>query len=233
MADVPTFAVIPTFGRPCFEQAAKSVIPQVERTFVIKTQPFDMAPGTLVDVVEDYTRPKNISRWWNHGIRGAAVHARLLGATAWNVLVMNDDVIACPHLVRTLSAALRLGKLEGYPADEIENSWPVLAYPDNFVGDRYALNLNPGPVDLTTRISGWCFMLQGEAHLYADESLEWFYGDDDLDWSARTMGGALMVPGCAVEHLHPNEETARQPELTARTHVDREVFLAKWGRTPH
>jgi hypothetical protein len=233
VADVPTFAVIPTFGRPCFEQSAKSVIPQVERTFVIKTEPFEMAPGTLVDVVEDYVRPKNISRWWNHGIRGAQVHARLLGASAWNVLVMNDDVIACPQLVRKLRQGLRHRVINDEPCMELRAQIPVLAYPDNFAGSRFAFNRTAGPVDITTRISGWCFMIRGESGLQANEHFEWFYGDDDLDWTAREMGGAVMVPGCAVEHLHPNEETARRPELTARTHVDRELFLAKWGRTPH
>jgi len=233
VADIPTFAVMPSFGRPCFEQAMKSVIPQVHHTYVIATEPFEFTPGDYVDVLADFRRPKNIQRWWNRGIDAAAHHASLLGASAWNVLVLNDDVISCPQLVRMLSGALRRGVLEGYPADEIRGETPVLAYPDNHVGDRYALNKAPGPVDLTTRISGWCFMIKGESGLRTDEQFEWWYGDDDLDWTARTQGGALMVPGCAVEHLSPGETTSRSAELTARTHIDRQLFERKWAGVPH
>lgn len=235
MADVPTFAVIPTFGRPCFEKAMKSVIPQVDRTFVIKTDTFEFTPGSLVDTAEDFIRPKNISRWWNTGLGMAMYHARhTLGASAWNVLVMNDDVIACPHLVKILTQALRHRTIEGQYSEALRSQVPIIAYPDNFPGfGRFVFHRTAGPVDLTTRMSGWCFMLRGETEITADEQFEWFYGDDDLDWRAREMGGAVMVPHCAVEHLYPNEETARRVELTARTHVDRELFLAKWGRAPH
>lgn len=233
MADVPTYAVMPTFGRPCFEESIKSIITQVDHSFVIQTADFIWTPGSLVSVIEDFERPKNISRWWNHGIRGARVHAALAGASAWNVLVVNDDVIAPPHLVRHLTRALRHGWLEGYPDYEIERETPVIAYPDNFVGDRYALNKTPGAVDLTTRMSGWCFMIKGESGLMADERFEWWYGDDDLDWRARIMGGSLMVPGCKVEHLYPTKSTAESAELTARTHVDRQLFERKWSGVPH
>lgn len=211
----------------------KSVIPQVEHTFVIETEPFEWTPGSAVSVVQDYERPKNISRWWNHGIRGAALHARLMGASAWNVLVMNDDVIACPQLVRTLTQGLRHRMINGEPDMRLRARIPIIAYPDNFDNSRFELHREAAPVDITTRMSGWCFMLRGESGLTADERFEWFFGDDDLDWTARTMGGSLMVPGCAVQHLHPNEETARRPELTARTWVDRDLFSSKWGRTPH
>lgn len=211
----------------------KSVIPQVHHTYVIATAHFDFVPGDYVDVLPDLRQPKNISRWWNRGIAAVQHHARLLGASAWNVLIMNDDVIACPQLVRTLNLALRHGMIEGYPPGEIEGAVPVLAYPDNFAGDRFAFHTAPGPVDVTTRISGWCFMIKGESGLTADEDLQWWYSDNGLDYAARIMGGAVMVPGCAVEHLHPNELTAQSPELTARTHIDRQIFEQKWGGVPH
>lgn len=235
MADVPTFAVVPSFGRPCFEQAMKSVIPQVTHTYVIATESFDFTPGDYVDVIADFNRPKNISRWWNRGIDAAAHHADLIGASAWNVLVMNDDVIAPAGTARVLAQALRHRVINDEPCQALRAQLPVVAYPDNFQPDRprFVFHQEAGPVDLTTRMSGWFFMIRGESGIRADETFEWFYGDDDLDWRAREMGGAVMVPGCAVTHLYPNEETARRPELTARTHVDRELFLAKWGKAPH
>lgn len=234
-SDVPTFAVIPSGGRPCFEPAMWSVIPQVTHTYVIMTEPFAFTPGDYVDVRGDYRRPKNISRWWNLGIEAAHEHAALLGASAWNVLIMNDDVIACPQLVVVLTQALRHGLIWGEPCEELKGETPVLAYPDNLstAAPRFALHKEAGFVDVRTRISGWCFMLRGESGLTADEDMQWWYSDNDLDYRARQMGGAVMVPGCEVEHLFPNEGTAASPELSARTHIDRGIFLAKWKDLPH
>jgi len=212
----------------------KSIIPQVDRVMVIKTNDFDFEPGDLVDVSEDFGAPKNISRWWNIGLGMSMYHARhTLGASAWNALIMNDDVIACPHLVKTLTQALRHRMINGEYDERLRARIPIMAYPDNFAGDRFAFNRTPGAIDLSTRISGWCFMIRGESGLLADEELQWHYGDDDLDWKARQMGGAVMVPGCAVEHLYPNQTTEQSAELTARTHIDRQLFELKWAGVPH
>lgn len=233
MADVPVFVVMPTFGRPCFGPAMMSVIKQVDHAFVIRTEDFTFTPGDRVSVITDLSRPKNIHRWWNLGITAAAWRAKDLGASVWNVLIMNDDVIACPHLVRTLGQALRHGIADGRIHPALYDASPVLAYPDNFTGDRVAFHRAPGFVDPTTRISGWCFMIRGESGLRADERFVWWYGDNALDCEARRMGGAVMVPGCKVEHLHPNEATAADPELTAQTHRDRETYMQLWGHLPH
>ena len=51
--------------------------------------------------------PPNISRLWNLGIDQAARVAQVKGWDAWNVLVVNDDIVACDLLAETLSAAMR------------------------------------------------------------------------------------------------------------------------------
>jgi len=236
---VPVYAVMPSMGRACMADAVKSLLPQVDVLYLIRTEPYEV-PAELdpekVFVINDLSRPKNISRWWNLGIDEAARDAPSFAYAMWDVLVVNDDVISPPHLTETLSAAMRNRVIPGYPPDELSElraRRPDLAYPDNFQGDRFEFHTNPRPVDLTTRISGWCFMLRGETGQRADERFEWFYGDDDIDWTARTRGGSLMVPGCAVTHLHPNELTAASAELSARTHLDRQLFDRKWSGTPH
>ncbi|HEX9834556.1 MAG TPA: hypothetical protein VGA66_16010, partial [Mycobacterium sp.] len=65
-----------------------------------------------------------------------------------------------------------------------------------------------------------------------DESMAWWYSDDSLDWEAREQGGALLVPGIAVEHRCPNGSMYERPELQEQAGLDRETFRKKWGRTP-
>jgi hypothetical protein len=233
----PTYAVVPSLGRDCLTGCLDSLLPQVDVLFLVKTEDFavpDTGPqhADRLSYIIDTTRPKNISRWWNLGITAATAYARVFGQREFNVLIVNDDVIACPQLVSALDHGLRdMIEVNGGPPP---GSRPVLAYPDNYPPySRAGFHGTPGPVQLSTRISGWCFMIRGESGLMADERFEWFYGDDDLDWTARTRGGAVMVPYCPVEHLYPNQLTAASPELSARTHADRDLFRVKWGTLPH
>lgn len=165
--------------------------------------------------------PPNISRLWNLGLDAADDLAR--ASSRWpeyNMLIVNDDVICPGNLVSTLSDAMR-------------GTSAVLAYPDQFGGTQVILHRDPGPVPVETRITGYAFMLKGEVRIRLDEAFGWWYGDDDLDWQCRLLGGSLLVPGCAVEHRAPNVQTNADPRLVAQTAVDRETFQRKWGRTPH
>lgn len=222
----PTYVVVPSNGRDCLTGCLVSLLDQADTLFLIRTEEFSVPDikTTKLSFITDTTQPKNISRWWNLGITAAASYAKAFHQDEWNVLIVNDDIVACPQLVETLNAGLR----------GLRTRTPVLAYPDNWPPyGRAEFHSTPGQVQLSTRLSGWCFMLRGETRLLADEQFEWFYGDDDLDWRAREQGGAVMVPGCPVEHLHPNELTAASLELSARTHLDRQLFAAKWGALPH
>lgn len=228
----PTYAVIPSGGRDCLYDGLKALLPQVDTLFLVRTEEFGFRPfwsflDSKMSFIDDFEQPKNISRWWNYGITAAAQYARAFSQPEWNVLIVNDDVIPCAQLVQSLDAGLRTQTM--YPG-----SRPVLAYPDNYPPySRWGFHTTPGQVQLSTRISGWCFMLRGEVNLLADERLAWFYTDDHLDWRAREQGGAIMVPDCPVEHLHPNELTNASSELTAQTHVDRQTFQRIWGALPH
>jgi hypothetical protein len=171
-------------------------------------------------VVTEGGDDRNISRWWNIGLDLVAQHAAWLGDTEWNALVVNDDVVCPPNLAEVLGTAMR-------------STTAVLAYPDQCGGQQQILHAKAEPVDLRQRITGYAYMLRGEAGLRLDESMAWWFSDDDLDWRAREAGGSLLVPEIPVEHRAPNAQTNARPELSAQAGRDRETFIAKWGRAPH
>ncbi|MFB6776479.1 glycosyltransferase family 2 protein [Streptomyces sp. NPDC056352] len=186
-----------------------------------RSQPANLleSSGLPVIVAEDGD-DRNISRWWNIGLDLVAQHAAWLGDTEWNVAVLNDDTIVPPGWVDALSAAMR-------------STTAVLAYPDQCGGQQQILHTKAEPVDLRQRITGYAYMLRGEAGLRLDESMAWWYSDDSLDWEAREKGGSLLVPGIPVQHRCPNESTEARPELQEQAARDRETFIAKHGKAPH
>ncbi len=202
----PVWAVIPSEGRSMLHDCIASLRGQVDHIIVVANGGYDGSDLEGVTVVRDDSTDRNISRWWNLGIKAVPE------SSTWNTLVLNDDVVMGPGSVRRLALGLRW-------------STCVLAF--------------PGHADLTLktrtpdRITGWCFMLCGEVGVLADEDFVWWYGDNDLDWRCRELGGARMVSAVDVKHLDPNGYTNRNPDLAQRSGVDRQVFLDKWGHLPH
>lgn len=214
--------MVPTAWRECAADSFAALLPQVDHLVVVSTASPVAAPvDSRVSVVSaPPEQGRNISAWWNLGLDTAALLARASGAGEWNVIVVNDDCILGPGTVRTLGNEMRAADVS-------------LAYPNCF-DDRWTLHRNAGPVELGTRIAGWCFMLPGEDGVRADERMAWWYGDDDLDWRCRELKGAVSVPGLSVDHLHPGQLTAESAELTAQAGRDREVFQRIWaGLVPH
>ena len=136
----------------------------------------------------------SIAEWWNLGL-GAA--AKAADGGAHDVMVVNDDVIAPPHLAASLSATMRAG-----PA--------AAAYP-----------AVPG----REWITGWCFMLRGEAGIRADPRFRWWYSDDDICLQAKAAGGVARAEGCEVTHLYPG---GHDQVMAAHTSADQAVYNAKW-----
>ncbi|MEU1787127.1 glycosyltransferase [Streptomyces sparsogenes] len=221
-------AAIPTRDRHAMlADCVDSVVGQVDAVYIIdngSVPPIDPDPwvqaSAFVGSAQVDLDPPNISTLWNCGLDLAKGAASLARAESWDVIVLNSDAVVPPGWVEALSAAMR-----STPA--------VLAYPDQFGGTQQILHTRAEPVDLRQRITGYAYMLRGEAGLRLDESMAWWFGDDDLDWTARERGGALLVPGLAVEHRCPNGSMEERPELAEQAARDRETFIAKWERAPH
>ena len=216
-------AVIPTRDRhDMLADCITSVVDQVDRVIVIdnlSSPPIDPEPWHgKVGVVTVPIDPPNISTLWNVGLALADAQAHQ-HADAWDIAVLNSDVTVPAGWVERLSTAMRA-------------TTAVLAYPDQHDGTRQILHTRAEPIDLRQRITGYAYLLRGETGLRLDENLAWWFGDDDLDWRAREQGGALLVPGLAVEHRCPNGSMYERPELGEQAGRDRATFEAKWGRTP-
>jgi hypothetical protein len=217
-------AVVPTRNRhDLLADCINSVVDQVDYVFVIDNgsqPPIDPEPwhgkvGAAVVPID----PPNISELWNIGLALTDAAARRAGVDAWDIAVLNSDVVVPPGWVQALSDAMRA-------------TTAVLAYPDQHGGTRQLLHTKAEPIDLRQRITGYAYLLRGETGLRLDESMQWWASDDDLDWRARECGGALLVPGIPVEHRCPNGSMHERPELKAQAGHDMETFRKKWGRTP-
>lgn len=162
--------------------------------------------------------PPNISHLWNLGLNWVDMVAR---GEPYFVAVLNDDLRIPAGTLETI--------VEG-----MEATGAVCGFPDVhglLRAGRTDVRTEPGPVNLFTRMTGFCFILRGEANLRADERLVWWYGDDDLEWRAAASGGVVRVGGVTVQHLSPNGSLG-DTGLAEQTVADRDTFIAKWGKPP-
>jgi hypothetical protein len=226
---IPVHAVIVTHNRHAdLRDCVTALSPQVHHVTVIDNAsdpPIELFDG--IDVIGwDPQQPPNLSALWNRGIdyaHGAALTRR---ATRWDVLVVNDDFVAGPGFVDGLQKPLR-------------GTHAVLASPYVFDGTS---GRGTGRVDVYeaqgtlvnagTRMAGFAWMIKGETGLRLDESLRWWYGDDDMAQQAAGAGGRLVVHGLTWEHRHPDEGTTGNPLLAEQAGRDRQTFVAKWGFQP-
>lgn len=224
MSDLFRAAVIPARNRhDLLADCINSVVDQVDSVLVVdnlSTPPIDPGPWHgKVGAVSVPIDPPNISTLWNVGISLADAQAHRVGAARWDIAVLNSDTVIPTGWMGHLSTAMR-------------STSAVIAYPDQHGGTQQILHTRAAPIDLRQRITGYAYMLRGEAGLRLDESMVWWASDDDIDWRAREQGGALLVPGLAVEHRCPNVSTNERPELQAQAGRDMETFEKKWGKRP-
>lgn len=210
-----SFAIIPTNGRECLEQCLGAIRPQVDDVILVVQDPTCVVnmPGT---VVLDLMPELNISRWWNLGLDMAlqmAYDTDEYGAQ-YNVAILNDDVIVPPGWFEAVSNGMR-------------NADAAAACSG---GGRAWKHTVPGPVDLSTRMQGFAFVLAGEKELRANEELPWFFSDDYIDWESRKLGGMVMIPDFHVEHLFPNGQLNH--ELVTANAVGAQHFVDLYGMRP-
>lgn len=177
-------------------------------------------------IIRNEDNPPNISKLWNLGLDAVAELAvgpvlAILPHT-YEVAVLNDDLEIPPGTLERL-------------AEVINTYGAAIAHPDQHGRARdgqVVMNKTPGPVNLFDRMSGYCYMLRGELGLRLNETLKWWYSDDDLEWRAAGLGGVARVGGTYVTHKWPNSSTHANPDLAAQTALDRKRFIEIWGKPP-
>ena len=207
MTGIPAYAVVPSYDRSSLRPCLDSLVDQVDLIFLVQTRQFAIRPHPkLICLWPDASCELNISEWWNMGIKAAAEtaagHRDRGWQPEWDVLIVNDDIIAPPGLVAGLSDGMRAGT-------------SALAY------------CTPANWEHITPITGWCFMLRGEAGIMADPQFRWWYGDNDIELQARAKGGAVAVEGCQVRHLFPSGHDHLMGEQIAS---DTELYHKKWDK---
>jgi glycosyltransferase involved in cell wall biosynthesis len=226
---IPVHAVIVTHNRPDdLRDCVAALAPQVHHVVVIDnaSDPRVTAFDGIDCLIMDYEQPPNLSRLWNDGLSRSAGVAAYNRAARWDTLVVNDDFIAGPGFVDGLQSPLR-------------GTHAVLVSPYAFDGtsghgaDRVDVYEAPGTLAHSgTRMAGFAWMIKGESGLRVDESIRWWYGDDDIAQQACGAGGRLVVHGTTWEHRHPDEGTTSHPELAEQAGRDRVTFVDKWGFQP-
>jgi hypothetical protein len=205
---IPTFVVMAMKDRHVMTARLLRQLSGVDQVFLFdngSTPPF---PGAVVRA--DAT----IHQMWNEGLRDAAAAA---DGGPHNVAVLNNDLELEPGFLEKLAAGLRRD----------DRSW--IAYPnfkglDIADGDAVAVSYRDGH-----HLSGWAFMLRGEAGLRFDEQFEWWYGDTDIQRQAEVSGHQVVcVGGAACVHLESGRSTDASPELQAKAAADQVRFRRKW-----
>jgi hypothetical protein len=213
---LPTFAVIASRDRSEMLSTLRAQLAgQVTDVFVFDNG-YDVALGGAIPA---HGWP--LHRMWNAGLDMAEKAA---AGGPFNVVVLNDDVEVPNEFCAQLEAGLR-----GHSDD----TW--IAYPN-----WRNLELEPGEVAPTSSdelagqtMSGWAFMLRGEAGLRFDERFSFWYGDSDLERQVREAGKfTVCVGGCFARHLDPLRSTLEDPERLAQAEVDEKLFAEKWGVGP-
>lgn len=167
-----------------------------------------------VHIIRDFEDPPNLSRLWNVGLRYVA---DVNVDDQYHVAVLNDDLILPDNFVSE-------------SAERLARTSAAVAYPDQHRRgvDLFLTDVRPYP--LVFRMTGYAFVLRGSAGIFADESIKWWYGDNDIEWQARHRGGTLMLGGLEVQHLTPDQTTVG--ELAEQAGRDRQTFIKKWGMAP-
>lgn len=213
------FAVIPTHNRPeHLANCVEAIHPQVEMTFIIDNASdppvggHHLAPCVIIRHPE---QPPNLSRLWNIGLDAVEAYAKLTALDHWDVAILNDDAIPYEGWMESVCAGIRgttafAGCTFNVPAAVV-----------------YDHNTYPS---ISTRVTGWAFVVRGETGVRFDEQFEWWCGDDDISQYARDNGGLVMVPGPEVPNLLANTTTVG--ENLAQSAIDMQRYVDKHGRRP-
>lgn len=209
---LPTFVVIASKDRPEMLSALRARLAGQATDVFVMDNGYDVAPDGSI---EAHGWP--LHRMWNEGLTRAEEAA---AGRPFNVAVLNDDVDVPADFLARLESGLRA-------RDDIWVACPN--HQDLDIPDGQAM---PVVAD-GQAMSGWAFMLRGEAGLRFDERFVWWYGDADLERQVRQAGKHVVcVGGCHAHHLDPLRSTLDDPVRLAQAEVDERRFAEKWGVDP-
>lgn len=164
----------------------------------------------------------SIHEMWNAGIGEALARHRGLA----DVVFLNNDLSVGHRFLRGLVAGLRsqpglmaaCGNYDRRPGSGVSPLRGICA-------NRY---------DGTGGLAGFAFVLRAEwiaTGFRFDESMRWWYGDNDLCLEIEKAGGWYgMVHSASVVHLDGGSQTATPDDWAEIIAADRAAFEAKW---PH
>lgn len=180
---------------------------QVDHIILIahRCEPLIGDSGGQVHVIPYEKEVPNISEMWNLGLNLAEY------LKADRIAVLNDDAIVYNGWFSNIeNAMIATGAVAGWSSGEHEG---------------HLLYTKAEPTLI--RMTGYAFVI--EKKIRVDEQFQWWFGDNDLEWRARELGGVVHVGG-DVEHRHPNGTTfGRLAKIAGQ---DKERFRRKWGRLP-
>jgi hypothetical protein len=218
------FGVVPTHNRADQLLALVTTLgPQVDQIIVLDNAsepPVDpdalhAAAGVPVLVMGDPEQPPNLARFWNNLFDACAHLAGEFGREQWDVAVFNDDAVVPPAWFDLCSAGLR-----GHEKAAVAHTGAHGPVGAPTLLDRY-------PYERFARMCPWAFVVKGESDLRADESMRWWFFDDDFCRQAIDTGGVLQVPGPPVLNANAVESTVGV--LAEQAEKDRATFEAKWA----
>jgi hypothetical protein len=203
------------------DQCVERICPQVDDVLVIDnaSEPQLTVTGCMgvwVELRYIPDQPPNLSRFWNYGLD---YFYDLYDGEAHDVAVLCDDAFVPPGWFKAVTAGMR-------------ETGATIGCSDPF-------NRSHGPMmkrgydnDITNRMPGWAWILDGTSTLRADESMAWWWLDTDIDFTARRMGGMVMVGEYGVPNVRPNDYTVKRQDLQEQAGRDGEAFAVKWGARP-
>lgn len=172
-----------------------------------------------VSVIHIGLQPPNLAYNMNVGFDAAEEWANDDCWSKWNVVMLCDDIDLPDGWVSTVTSNMREAGAAAASTHTIRPTpQPILkTQPDS---------------DIVNRMQGSAFVVAGEKGIRADESMQWWWQDQDLDWQARLNGGMVIAPGPVAVNQRPNDFTYSVPGLGEQAGRDGEAFQTKWGWKP-
>ena len=161
-------------------------------------------------IVDPHESEHRLHRMWNDGCDAARAH----GATC--IAVLNDDITILPGTLPLFAEALEARRELG------------AVHPDYTA--RWTLPKQARSIETERMLTGACFMFRAEIAVRFDESLHFWYGDQQFDRDLRAAGwGVGCVVGVPYRHKPESSTTRAWDYLAPIVAEDERRWLARGG----